>query len=219
MVFLSQKDIRQRCKGRAATPRVVFSQITYMISRLPATSLLLSALILLLFHAPILHAGENKFQEHHVKAVFLYNIANFVSWPAEAFERPDSPFTICILGNDPFGAILEQIAFNEHIRGRRIVIRRTADIKNICGCQILFISPSMKHQLPDILQAAEGRKILTIGDVAGFTEIGGTINLIKKGVRVEMEISIASSRKAGLDISSKLLNLAKIVDNRATGDN
>ena len=43
--------------------------------------------------------------EYQVKAAFLLNFTKFVDWPAGAFAGSDSPITICILGNDPFGRI------------------------------------------------------------------------------------------------------------------
>jgi hypothetical protein len=45
--------------------------------------------------------------EYHVKAAFLLNLTRFVEWPAA--ENGDSPISICILGEDPFGETIEQI--------------------------------------------------------------------------------------------------------------
>ena len=41
--------------------------------------------------------------EYEVKAAFLLNFTKFIDWPAPETPGPDSPFTICILGDDPFG--------------------------------------------------------------------------------------------------------------------
>ena len=51
--------------------------------------------------------------EYQLKAVFLFNFAQFVEWPASAFPKPDTPLGICILGEDPFGSYLD-----ETVRGR-----------------------------------------------------------------------------------------------------
>ncbi len=41
--------------------------------------------------------------EYQVKAVFLFNFGQFVEWPKDAFDTPQAPFVIGILGDDPFG--------------------------------------------------------------------------------------------------------------------
>ena len=43
----------------------------------------------------------DSFQEYQVKAVFLFNFAKFVEWPAAAFKDAQSSITLCILGKDP----------------------------------------------------------------------------------------------------------------------
>jgi len=39
-----------------------------------------------------------------VKATYLYKLAPFVDWPPASFPAPDSPFDLCIVGDDPFSA-------------------------------------------------------------------------------------------------------------------
>lgn len=152
------------------------------------------------------------FQEYQVKAVFLYNLTNFVSWPTGTFDKPKSPFKICILGEDPFGVFLDKVVQRERVNGKEIVIDRLADIKDLHQYHILFISRSMKRQLPRILKATRDCNVLTVGDVEGFSRLGGIINLICKNNRVYVEINLNSAKKADLGISSKLLHLARIVN-------
>src|SRR2546425_4849649 len=38
--------------------------------------------------------------ETQIKAAFLYKFSGFVEWPPKAFTRPDSPFTIGVIGAD-----------------------------------------------------------------------------------------------------------------------
>ncbi len=45
-------------------------------------------------------------REYLLKAAFLYNLANFTTWPTEAFSGPQKPLRLCILGEDPFGAAM-----------------------------------------------------------------------------------------------------------------
>lgn len=165
----------------------------------------------LLHVAPNLYAQPKSFEVSHIKAVFLYNLANFVSWPADSFDSPSAPIKICVLGEDPFGIVLDRIVQNEIVKGRQIVVERVSDITNLSVCHILFISSSMKAQLPQLLRNAMNCSVLTVGDIEGFSRLGGMVGLIHQGDRVHLEINVDSAEKVALRISSKLLNLARIV--------
>src|SRR5262249_48319243 len=47
-------------------------------------------------------------RDYEVKAVFLFNFTQFVDWPPSAFADLEAPFSICILGKDPFGRSLDE---------------------------------------------------------------------------------------------------------------
>ena len=102
--------------------------------------------------------------EYQVKAVFLFNFAQFVDWPAEAFPRPDAPFVIGILGEDPFGAQLDDVVRGETVNKRPLVIERYRSVAEIRNCNILFIGGNEGGHLDEILMALKGRSILTVGD-------------------------------------------------------
>jgi len=165
--------------------------------------------ILTLFFVPVMGYGDDTtagdaFKGYQVKAVFLYNLFNFVTWPDSAFESSDSPFKICILGKDPFGAILEKVIQGEQINGRQLVVERIPDRTDLCFCHILFISSSMEKELSQILMTTRNKAMLTVGDMEDFTQKG----------RISLEINTDSAKEAGLVISAKLLNLATIVKSR-----
>jgi hypothetical protein len=42
--------------------------------------------------------------EYQVKAVFLFNFAQFVHWPPQAFPDAQAPLVIGVVGESPFGA-------------------------------------------------------------------------------------------------------------------
>jgi hypothetical protein len=58
--------------------------------------------------------------EYKVKAAFLYNFTKFVEWPQQAFRSPGDPLTICILGENPFGSALTEMANASTLNGRRV---------------------------------------------------------------------------------------------------
>ncbi|MCP4691467.1 MAG: YfiR family protein [Desulfobacterales bacterium] len=174
-----------------------------------AVWLLVGALAFPTFTGPV-HAAS--FQEYQLKAVFLYNFINFISWPDETSNEPDRPFSIGILGKDPFGSFLEKVVADETFKGRPIQLKRGDEIRELADCRILFIGKSNRGRLEAVLKSVSPRRVLTVGDFEGFIEAGGMINLIQAGQRVRIEINIQATRNAGLGVSSKLLRVAKVVD-------
>jgi hypothetical protein len=172
-------------------------------------SLLLLATALL--GAPVRGAD---IREYQIKAVFLFNFAQFVDWPAGAFPQPESPLVIGILGEDPFGAYLDQAVRGETVNHRTLVIQRYRRVEDVAKCQILFISRSEAGHLEQILSALRGQSILTVSDADGFSREGGMIRFATENNKIRLKINLEAARAAGLKISSKLLRPAEIVSKR-----
>jgi hypothetical protein len=150
--------------------------------------------------------------EYQVKAVFLLNFTKFIEWPAEAFEQPESPVTICILGEDPFGAAINQTVSGEVVNGRKIAVQRIKHLPAPKSCQVLFLGPAVKS-LPDL-----GPGVLTVGEGESFEREGGMIAFIIENRRVRFDVNQAAAERAGLKISSKLLSVARDVQNKRAND-
>jgi hypothetical protein len=151
-------------------------------------------------------------REYQVKAIFLYNFVQFVTWPAAAFADAHTPITIGILGDDPFGPFLEAAVRGEVVDGRLLAIKRFKRLEEAIDCHMLFVSKSETGRLSQILAAVQGRSILTVGETAVFARQGGMINFITVDNKVRYEINVDAAKRTHLDISSKLLRLANIVD-------
>ena len=149
--------------------------------------------------------------EYQVKAACLCRFGNYVEWPEGAFPDADSPFTIGILGKDPFGPALEKTAEGKNIGGRRIVTRRFQRVDEVRACHILFISRSERGRLAQILERLGRSRTLTVSETDQFLQRGGMINFIIESKRVGFEINPDAAERAGLRISSRLLELARIV--------
>ncbi len=160
-------------------------------------------------------AGSNSFgqdekpSEYQVKAAFLYNFANFVTWPAEAFSDSAAPLTIGILGPNPFGEALEQIVDGEYVDGRAIVVVQSDTVAELMTCQMLYVSLTDRQQLDRLLKRLEGKSILTVGEDAGFAERGGVIGFVSGEKRVQFEVNMSVADEVGLKISSRLQKVAR----------
>jgi hypothetical protein len=149
--------------------------------------------------------------EYQVKAVFLFNFAQFVDWPAEAFPASDTPLVICVLGNDPFGGALDQTVRDERRGGRPFLVRRHRSVDEIKTCHILFISRSEGDRPQAILAGLKQRPILTVSDADRFAERGGMIRFVTDRNRIRIQLNLAATEAAHLTISSKLLRVAEII--------
>lgn len=166
-------------------------------------------ILVLLLPVVSLHAPESQPTEYQLKAAFLFNFAKYVEWPAEAFPDKTSPLIIGVLGQSPFGGDLEQTIGNKTINGRSLQIKEQFhSVAEATNCHILFICTSEKKRLPEIFSGLRDTHVLTVGETDRFILTGGMINFVPEGNKIRFEINDEAAKKAGLKISSKLLNLA-----------
>ena len=167
-----------------------------------------AALAVTAFHA---NAQESVTDEYQVKAAFLYNFAKFVEWPSGTLGRSNA-IAICVLGQNPFGRVLEDAISGKTVDGKTFVVRRVSEMKAAALCQILFVSSSERMRFGAILsELRTGGGVLTVGESEGFIEAGGVVNLKLDGGKIQIQININAAEQAGLRISSKLLSLAEIL--------
>lgn len=150
--------------------------------------------------------------EYQVKAVFLYNFAQFVEWPAKAFPETNAPLVIGILGDDPFGNYLDETVKGEKVNEHPLDVKRFRSVSEIKTCHILFITTSEKDKLKGIFEGLQSRNILTVSDVPNFTKQGGMVKFFTEKSKTRIRINLEATKTADLTISSKLLRLADIVN-------
>jgi hypothetical protein len=153
--------------------------------------------------------GQTASREYAVKAAFLYNFAQFVEWPGDAFSGPDAPIIIGVVGEDPFGGLLEQAVRDKKVGGRPLVIQRFHDAGSLRFCHILYVAPSESEETAQVLAKA-GQLTLAVGDFESFTARGGTFRFLLEDNRVRFEVNVAATHKLRIKISSKLLKLARV---------
>lgn len=145
--------------------------------------------------------------EDEVKAVFLFKFAPFVDWPASAFSSPVSPFRLCILGEDPFGATLDQAVSGQQFETHPIEVRRLQSPDGASGCHILYFRGPRSAALAEAFSRLKGSPVLTVTEDDGPVS-GGVIRFVVRGGRVRFAIDPNAAAANGVRISSKLLALA-----------
>ncbi len=155
------------------------------------------------------HAADKKPTDYRIKAAFIYNFLKFIEWPANLHE---CSLTLCIFGDDPFGNNIK-ILEGKHFGDKEILVKYISSIQDVKEGDILFIASSEKRNIKPLIDTISGLSILTVGDTKKYSENGVIINFYIERSKVRFKINVDTANRAGLKISSKLLNLAKIVRN------
>jgi len=168
-----------------------------------------------LFHSTATYALS---REYELKAAFIEKFSHFIQWPSTSSAyKPDTDFTICVTGQNPFGGNLVNIANISRFDNKSIQVRQIKVINDITGCHILFISTLSVRNLNKILNITRGQPILTISDTPGYAKQGVMINFYPRNKSLGFEINRQAAITSNLAISSRLLKLARIVE--SNGDN
>ena len=166
--------------------------------------------VTLLFSLMVLPVFAQKASEYQVKAAFLFNFSKFLEWPPEAMGQPAEPFVIGVIGTDPFGTYLDDIISGEKMMEHPMVVKRFSGAEQVDRCHILFIN--MPGKTSEVLNALKGKSILTVSDENGFNQNGGIIRFFTEDETIHLEINIQAAKAANLNVSSKLLRIAKIYE-------
>lgn len=143
---------------------------------------------------------------YDVEAAYLFNFGKFVRWPQKtAFN---DTFVICVLGQDPFGPILDKTISGETIDGKAVVDKRISTPMDATGCSILYISTSEAKALNRILAVTKASPALTVSDIPDFVDRGGMIQFVVRDGRVRFQVNLQATEQDGLALSSELLKVA-----------
>lgn len=146
--------------------------------------------------------------EPTLKAAIIVNMLMFVDWPQRG-NLPAGQLQICYLDNSPVANALDH-ASGKSIRGKTVNIsRRNAD--NLANCHAVYLSPANRAMLPAILAALRTLPVLLVGDSPDYFQQGIMLNLDQAANRIVFDVNLQSARKAGVQVSSKALRLARQV--------
>jgi uncharacterized protein DUF4154 len=166
---------------------------------------------ILAFFFPLALSAQPSGTEYQIKAAYLLNFGKFVKWPS---SPSGNSFSICVLGSDPFGTILDSTVRDEKIDAKQVVARRIANVSEATGCQVVFISRLEQGELRKSLPRLTKAGVLTVSDMPGFLDRGGMIQFTLAGNRIRFEVNLDAAQDAELTLSSELLKVASAVRRR-----
>jgi hypothetical protein len=147
-----------------------------------------------------------------VEAGFITKFPLFVTWPDPSWKNPGASFVVGVLGDTPVFVHLRQMADHTTVDGSPLLIRQVHTLDEIGGCQLLYIASSEAERLDEILEYCRDKPILTVGSSEGFARRGVHINFYLADDFVRFEINQKSCEGAGLSLSFRLRDVARIVE-------
>lgn len=173
------------------------------ITRVAASILIASSAI------PAAIAQPSKPTEYDVKAAYLLNFGRFVRQAGGQTAR--TSFDICLLGHDPMGHAIDELAANQAIDNLPVHIRRIPDVTQTKGCTILFISSEEDEHLREDMAILSSADVLTVSDASDFLDRGGMIQFVLIQNHVRFAVNLNAVNRAHLTLSSELLRVASSV--------
>jgi hypothetical protein len=165
---------------------------------------------------PVLHAHAQpagSVSEYEVKAAFVCKFAAYVEWPPQAFERPDSPLAIGVLGAAPVVDEVARAAAAQTFDGRPIAVRRLAPGDSLAGLHVVYVARSHAGRLPEVLAAARRLPVLTVTE-SDDGEPAGMINFVVVANKVRFDVAPQAAEANQLRISARMLGVARKVVQR-----
>ncbi|HZP11626.1 MAG TPA: YfiR family protein [Nevskiaceae bacterium] len=155
------------------------------------------------------HAATEVDRVQQIKAAYLYNFARFVTWPPEKVGA-DKAIEFCILDGDPLKPALDEVLQGKTIDTQRVVVRHTARVEDMRSCHVAYLGGVDPARVGAALDALAGASVLTVYE-GSDTQRAGAIRFFLEDRKVRFEINLPLARREHLELSSHLLNVARVI--------
>lgn len=167
--------------------------------------------VLLLLFGWAARADAQDVTEVTLKGAFLFNFARFTEWPADALH-PDTAVSACVLGDRAVGDAFAKTVKGKQLGGRNIAVTNIAPDGSIPPCHLLYLSGVTESRIAQIVSTLRDTPVLTVSDSDTFTKRGGIVQFFVESGKMKFRINSRSAKRARLQLSSRLLALAEVVD-------
>lgn len=159
--------------------------------------------------AGVAHAQTASATEYRLKSAFLVAFAKLIAWPDTAFAARTDSLIICVVGEDPFGSVLDAAVEGKLANGRTLQARRV-DGGDISGCHIAFVSTDVRTAREQLVSELAEASILVVEDGDELTRPDGMLRFFQAERKLRFELNPQALGRAGLQPDPKLLQLATI---------
>jgi hypothetical protein len=159
----------------------------------------------------VLRVHAQDVTEVTLKGVFIFNFARFTDWPADALP-PSAQVSACVLGDRAVGEALTKAVSSQRLNGRAVVVTILEPGATLPVCHVLYVSSMARPRMSEVVSAVRETPVLTVSDDDAFTRLGGIIQIFIENGKMRFRINPRSAKRARLQLSSRLLALAELVD-------
>lgn len=141
-----------------------------------------------------------------IKSVFMFKFFDYVTWPSGYVPGTSGDGILCTYGSHPFGETLTHLASLKSA-DHRFRVQSVSSVEQGKRCHVLYVAKSRYDKVPAF---PSGSGVLIVGDDDGFLEAGGIIQMKEDKGKVRLMIDLNNAKKHGVQISSRLLNIAEV---------
>jgi hypothetical protein len=152
--------------------------------------------------------------EYKVKAGYLFNFAKFIEWPASAFPSTNSPFVIGVLDGGEASPVMRSLFEGKRVNGRPVEVRLVFPETITKDIHILLVTRAAGKTPEELRKFSGSCSMLMVGETDEFAERGGAIGFVREEESVRLTLCLEHATQAGLKVSSKLSNVAKLVKSK-----
>jgi hypothetical protein len=152
--------------------------------------------------------------EVSLKGAFIFNFARFTEWPAESLPAT-ATVSACVVGDRGVGEALKRSVSSQKLNGRAIVVSILEPTVALPACHFLYVSGVGRTRMAEIVYGVHEAPVLTVSDDDTFLKVGGMIQVFIESGKMRFRINPKSAKRARLQLSSRLLALADLVEGDA----
>ena len=151
-------------------------------------------------------------EEYAVKAAFVLNFILLTEWPEEAADVSKKEFVLCVVGGDKLPNPFQSLN-GKKVRKKSLRVVYAPVDSMLAECQVIFYREEVDTQdLVRTLKAVRSKPVLTIGEKKNVTKLGGAIHFFKDSGKLRFAINPEIVSEQGLKMSSRLLQIATLID-------
>lgn len=147
--------------------------------------------------------------EMNMKALYLFNFMRYVDWPNA--DPEGERVRLCVYGQDPIGPALDTIDGKPLGGGRQVTVVRTRSLAGLRSCRLLYVADAEAGDMPKVMAAVRGQPVLVVAESPLARESAAIIWSLQHS-RLVFDVNLKAVRQADLRMSSKLLRLARTVE-------
>lgn len=150
-----------------------------------------------------------------LRGVWLERFTQFIDWPEDhRVNQKGAPFELCVLEDPDFADLLTTLYVKQSIKGKPVRIHKLGADSSLANCDMLFLGTVPPLTRDDILQRSANQPLLLVSATDGYGVAGSHINVYEEDGFLRFEINLDTIKAAGLTVSSRLLQIARVIRNK-----